>query len=313
MPTIAREIGQRPNQLSMKQFLLLLLLVSSLALQAETKEEALTKDYQAKIKQLESKLSFRTGEISLGGDLAKLNVPKEFRFLGPDDANTVLTKLWGNPDGEKPLGMLLPADVSPLSSDCWGVIITYSDEGYVKDSDADSIDYTKLLKQMKESSKASNEERRKEGYPEVELVGWATSPRYDKATHKLYWAKELKFSDSKENTLNYNIRVLGRRGFLELNAVADINDLKKIEEHTPQIVGMVDFQNGNRYADFDSKNDKVAAYGLAALVAGGIAAKAGFFKLLWVGILAMKKFIIIGVVALGGLLKKIFSRKESKG
>ena len=295
----------------MKQLLFLALLTPWLALHAEKKEEQDIKELEAKIKQVESKLHYQKGIIHLKGDLATLNVPDTFRFLGPDDAKTVITKFWGNPESEKPLGMILPADIGPLSDECWGVIVTYSDEGYVKDSDADKIDYTKLLKEMQEASKESNEERRKEGYPEVELVGWATPPHYDKAAHKLYWAKDLRFADSKEHTLNYNIRVLGRRGFLELNAVASIGDLKTIEEKTPEILSMVEFKEGNRYADFDGKTDKVAAYGLAALVAGGIAAKAGFFKALWIGILAFKKLIVVGLVAVGAFFKKLFSGKES--
>ncbi len=293
----------------MKRLLLLAFVIPCLALHAQKDKEE--DKILAKLKQIESKLNYQKGEIHLKGDLAKLNVPEQFRFLGPDDAETVITKFWGNPESEKPLGMLLPANVSAFDEQCWGVIITYSEDGYVKDSDADKIDYTKLLKEMKESAKDSNEERHKAGYPEIELIGWATPPRYDKTTHKMYWAKELRFADSKEHTLNYNIRVLGRRGVLVLNAVASMTDLKMIEEHTPEIVAMVDFKEGNRYADFDGKTDKVAAYGLAALVAGGVAAKAGFFKMLWVGLLAAKKLIIVGVVAIGAFIKKIFSKGES--
>jgi uncharacterized membrane-anchored protein len=64
-------------------------------------------------------------------------------------------------------------------------------------------------------------------------------------------------------------------------------------------------------ADFDGKTDKVAAYGLAALVAGGVAAKAGFFKALWIGLLAAKKLIIVGAIGLFALVKRIFGKKES--
>jgi uncharacterized membrane-anchored protein len=73
---------------------------------------------------------------------------------------------------------------------------------------------------------------------------------------------------------------------------------------------MVDFQDGHRYADFTEKTDKVATYGLAALVAGGVGAKAGLFKGIWLGILAFKKFAIIGVIALGAFLKKFFDNRR---
>src|SRR6185369_16086884 len=109
-----------------------------------------------------------------------------------------------------------------------------------------------------------NEARKKEGYPTVDLLGWAASPHYDGPSHKLYWAKRLKFEGDDGETLNYNIRMLGRRGVLELNAVANVDQFGEIDKQTPQILGMIDFKEGNRYADFDPKVDKVAKYGIAA-------------------------------------------------
>jgi uncharacterized membrane-anchored protein len=61
----------------------------------------------------------------------------------------------------------------------------------------------------------------------------------------------------------------------------------------PEIISMVNFLPGSRYADYRQGNDKVAAYGLAALVLGGVAAKAGLFKGLIALILVGKKFIIL--------------------
>jgi uncharacterized protein DUF2167 len=69
--------------------------------------------------QLAKNLKYQQGDIDLRGGLAKLSVPKEFNFLGPEDAETVLVKLWGNPPSEvKPLGLLIPADMTPLSTNC---------------------------------------------------------------------------------------------------------------------------------------------------------------------------------------------------
>ena len=266
---------------------------------------------------LASNLKYRQGEIDLRGGLAKLTVPPEFRFLGPEDAETVLVKLWGNPPSEiKPLGMLLPADLTPLDRNCWVVTIRYSEDGYVKDSDASKLNYDDLLKQMQKAVEAANPGRQKQGYPAVTLVGWAAAPHYDADTHKLYWARDLKFEGAQHDTLNYAIRILGRRGVLELNAVAGISQFAEIDQQTPQILSMVDFKEGNRYADFDPKTDKVATYGIAALVAGGAlaaAAKLGLFKLLWVGLLAFKKVIIVGVIALAAFFKKMFARRSGSG
>jgi len=262
--------------------------------------------------QLVKNLKYQQGDIDLRGGLAKLSVPKEFNFLGPDDAETVLVKLWGNPPSEnKPLGLLMPAGMTPLSTNCWVVTIDYSEDGYVKDNDASKINYDDLLKKMQKGIAANNKTREEHGYPAITLVGWAAPPHYDAATHKLYWAKQLKFGDEPSDTLNYSIRMLGRKGVLELNAVASIDQLSEIDRQTPQILGMVDFKEGSRYADFDPKVDKVAKYGIATLVAGGAlaaAAKLGLLKGLWVFILAAKKFIIIAIVAIAAFFKKLFKR-----
>jgi uncharacterized membrane-anchored protein len=261
------------------------------------------------LKALESSLHYQQGQITLKSGLATISLPDAFRYLSPVDAETVLFKIWGNPPGAKPLGMIVPAGMSILSPSSWAVIITYNNDGYVKDADAGKIDYSGLLQKMQEATREASKKRVEQHYPSMELVGWAAPPVYDKDTHKMYWAKEIHFGDSKHNTLNYNIRVLGRHGVLVLNAVAPMDIFPQIQEQTPDVVKMVDFTEGNRYADFNHSTDKVAAYGLAALVVGGIAAKAGFFKILLVGLLAAKKFIIIGLIAFASFFKKIFKRK----
>lgn len=284
-----------------------LLTIPSLLVRADTPAASREERLQA-MQKIADGLHYQHGDITLHGGLAKIQVPSEFRYLGPDDAEAVLTKIWGNPPGAKPLGMILPNDVGPMEHDSWAVIVTYEEDGYVKDNDASTIDYNDLLKKMKEGTKEASAERQKQGYPGIELVGWATPPRYDAREHKMYWAKELRFDGEPEPTLNYNIRMLGRRGVLVLNAVAGMNQLNDIERATPAILSMVNFQEGHRYTDFNASTDKVATYGLAALVAGGLLAKGGFFKLLIAGLLAAKKFVIIAFAAAAAGIKKFFAK-----
>ena len=295
-------------------FLVLLSILTPLF--GENPPEAPTPDQatlRANLEKIAEGLHYQDGEITLQGGLAKIHLPNGFRFLDPTNAEIVLSKIWGNPPGAKTLGMLVPTDISPASASAWAVILTYDEDGYVKDDDAEKIDYTKLLKEMQESTTEASKEREKQGFGSIQLIGWATPPRYDKSSHKMYWAKELKFDGSDENTLNYNIRLLGRRGVLVLNAVAGMEQLPAIQSATPTLLSMIDFQEGHRYSDFDSSSDKVATYGLAALVAGGIATKAGLFKGLFVALLAAKKFVIIGVIAIGAYLKKVFGKKNEQG
>jgi len=255
------------------------------------------------------------GSIELPGGVAKLNLSDDFRYLSPGDTQKLIEQGWGNPPGSaaKTLGMLIPASKNPLERGGWGVVITYTEDGHVADDDADKIDYADLLKQMQEGATAANEERKKKGYPTVTLVGWAEPPHYDKSAHKIYWAKDLEFGDTGGHTLNYFIRVLGRKGVLELNAVAGMDQLDQVKRDMGQVIGFATFGDGNRYADFDASTDKVAAYGLAALVAGGIAAKAGLFAKLLAALVALKKFILLGVAAIAGFFGKLFKKKPASG
>ncbi|HET9708860.1 MAG TPA: DUF2167 domain-containing protein [Gemmatimonadales bacterium] len=260
-----------------------------------------------------AKLSPRSGTVVISNGLATLQVPPTFRYIDAAAAKRLLTEAWGNPPAasEGVLGMLYPADVSPLDSGSWGVIISFDEDGYVNDSGAAAIDYTKLMQQMQQGVAESNEERRKDGYATVQLVGWAEQPHYNPETHKLYWAKELAFSDNTHHTLNYNVRVLGRRGVLVLNAVSSMNALPEIAQSMQNVIGFVDFNAGHRYQDFIPGADKKAAYGVAGLIVGAVAAKAGFFKLLWVGILAFKKLIVAAVAAVGVWMRRVFGKKQS--
>jgi len=254
-------------------------------------------------------LDFKSGQVTLNNGLVTLTLSEGYRFLDKADARKVLVDLWGNPPGQADaLGMIVPANFSLAGGNTWAVVITWSEEGYVKDDDADQVDYADLLKQMQAGTREANAERAKQGYPAVELVGWAEPPHYDRATHKLYWAKNLKFGDQTHNTLNYCIRALGRRGVLELNAVASMDQLPEITAAAPQILAMTDFKEGHRYVDFNPSTDQVAAYGLATLVAGGIAAKVGLLKGLWLAALAAKKFIIMGAIALVAVFRKAIAR-----
>jgi len=189
-------------------------------------------------------------------------------------------------------------------------VVTYSDDGHVSDEDAAKADYTKILKDMQEGTRDANKERKKAGYDAVDLIGWATPPHYDQANNKIYWAKELAFEGNEEHTLNYDIRALGRGGYLSLNAISGMSQLPKVEEGMQRVLGMTEFDAGHRYTEFNSSTDKVAAYGIAALVAGGLAAKAGLFAKLFAVLFAAKKIVLVGLAAVGAAIGKFFKRKS---
>jgi len=263
----------------------------------------------AQAKQLVSSLNYRQGQVALAQADAHLNLGSQFRFLDTPDARKVLETLWGNPPDDSVLGMVVPASVPLDDEHAWAVVLTESDDGHVADEDAASTDYPKLLKQMQEATEDENAERTKAGYRALHLVGWAEPPHYDSASKKLYWARELAAEGSDQHSLNYDIRVLGRSGYLSMNAVAGMGDVAAVKAGMQELLPMVEFDPGKRYADYDARTDKLAAYGIAALIGGGIAAKAGLFAKLGVLLLAAKKFIVLGLAALAGLWRKLFGKK----
>ena len=265
-------------------------------------------DAEQKAMQIVQSLQYQTGEITLLGGKAKIKLTDDFKFLDPANARKVLVDLWHNPPGAGSVtGMIVPKGF--LVTDGWAAVLQWSDVGYVKDSEYDGIDFKKMLDQLKEQNIEESKNREAAGYGQMLLTGWATAPHYDKQSHKLYWAKSFDVKRS-DQALNYDIRVLGRNGVMELSMLADMSELSQIEAKVPAILSMVDFTDGNRYTDYKPGTDKVAAYGIAGLIAGGVLAKAGFFKAIWIALLAAKKFIIIAVVAIGAWIKRLLGGRK---
>jgi uncharacterized membrane-anchored protein len=264
--------------------------------------------YAADKPEAESKLpefAWKTGSITIGANLATIALPDGYRFLESKDARLVLEEVWGNPKDPGVLGLMFPPNQGPETEDGWAVVVSWDDSGYVKDDDARSINYSDLLKQMQEDTSEGNKARKKAGYPTVDLLGWAEQPHYDATKKTLYWAKRLKFEGTEEPQLNYNMRVLGRRGVLELNPLGAESVLSKIREAAPVLLSATSFTAGNRYEDFsESSGDKVAAYGIAGLLGVGLLAKAGILKLL------LKPLIIVGAIIVGVVGKIMAGRKN---
>ena len=264
--------------------------------------------YMAWAKEIWDSIDRKTGVIKLDEAGAVLNVPENFYYLNPKDSEKVLIDVWGNPPGQTTLGMLFPVDMTPFDNDSWAVTIEYEEDGYVSDEDADDIDYNDLLIQMREDTLASSKARVKEGYESIELIGWASPPYYDSNEKKLHWAKEIKFGDQELNTLNYNIRVLGRKGVLILNFIAGMDQKAAIDSNIETVLALAEYDQGSKYSDFNPEIDKVAAYGLGALVVGKIIAKTGFLA---VTLVFLKKFGVFILIGIGALFKSIFFRKKA--
>lgn len=272
---------------------------------------------QAQAQAFFESLHRQTGEIMVAQGKVRLTVPETHYFIGPEDARRVIVDVWGNPPETGNVeGMIFPADGNPAAGS-WGAVVEYSADGYVADSDAATTDYDQLLRDMQKSAEDANATRTENGFPTVTLVGWAESPHYDSAAHKIYWGRQLRFGGEESDTLNYDIRVLGREGYLMVSFISSMPELEAIRASTPAVLSMTEFTDGNRYADYREGVDQRAAYGIGGLIAGGalaaVAQKTGLIAL----ILAFgKKFIVLiglGIAALFGAVRRMLGGKPKDG
>ena len=91
-----------------------------------------------------------------------------------------------------------------------------------------------------------------------------------------------------------------------MNAVAGMEDLEAVRSGMAGLVDRVEFQEGHRYEDFDPGMDRIAAYGIGALIAGKLSAKTGLLKVLFGLLLAGKKFTVFALVAVLAFGQRIF-------
>lgn len=237
--------------------------------------------------------------------IAEIDVPADFFFLDGDQTRALMQS-YGEPISGQELGMLTSTNVD------WSVFFDYADVGYVKDDDKDELDADKLLKAIKAGNDEGNKERRRNGVAPLNLIGWEQEPRYDDASHNLEWA--IRFESGGQPILNYNTRLLGRKGYMSVVLVVEPDALQATLPAFQSLLAGYDYQDGESYAEYQS-GDKVAKYGLAALVVGGAAvgaAKLGLFA--WL-IPFLKKgwyLIVAAVAAVGSFFKRIFLKKTDR-
>jgi uncharacterized membrane-anchored protein len=237
-------------------------------------------------------------------ETALLKLPEGYRFVDGDITRKLLQGA-GEPTSGDELGMVRPAEGD------WSVFFDFSDDGYVKDDDKDKLDADKLLSAIKKGNDYANKQRKKMGYAPLNIVGWEQKPNYNPETHNLEWA--IRAESEGRPVLNYNTRILGRRGVTEVVLVCEPDELSTILPTFKDLLAGFAYVQGESYAEYRA-GDKVAKYGLAALVTGGAVAVAAKTGLLAGLILFLKKGWKIVVVAVVGLLagiKKLFAGRGS--
>jgi uncharacterized membrane-anchored protein len=237
-------------------------------------------------------------------DNSTFSLPADYLFTDGDGARTLLEAM-GNFTNGSEQGLLL----SPERD--WFVVFEFSDDGYVKDDDKDQLDADKMLQAIKEGNEAANAERKRRGISPLHILGWEQPPRYNETTHNLEWATRAESDGGL--SVNYNTRLLGRRGVMEVTLVCAPEILAATLPAYEELLGSFSYRSGETYAEFRS-GDKVAQYGLAALVLGGAAA-AGAKLGLFAGLLAFLKkgwkLVVVVIAGIAAGIGKLFGRRRA--
>ncbi len=270
-----------------------LLLVATRVEAQETEGEPLS-DFEKTVQSIDWTLG--PNQFSVGG-LGTLNIPEGYAAAGATDTKRFLRSL-GNIASDE-LAMVCPETLG------WWIDFTFDACGYVKDDEKDDLDAGVILEALRKNQDEANKLRRARGLNELVITGWAMKPYYDESLHSLAWAITLR-EPGGESTVNFSVRLLGRRGVLNGTYVSTLDDFRTNLPAAKELLRGFQFQQGQKYSDF-RKGDKIAEYGLGALIAGGglaLAAKSGLLKYIWK--------IVVGVfVAISAFFRKIFGGKST--
>lgn len=250
----------------------------------------------------------KTGMIPFSECHASLEVPEGFVFLDSKQSKKLLVDYWNNPESRMSnvLGTLILKGAKAFYQISVAYVISYDNCGYIKDDDANSIDYDELLKQLQQECKTENDSLPKE--QRMWLTGWAVPPQYISSSHTLIWAKY--FSSEAGSVVNYDMRVLGKDGLISVNAVISNTDIEEVKELQDLIVNSIQYNNGFKYSDFDETRDKVSDWTIGGLIAGGVLAKTGFFSKIGILLLKMWKIVVIGLIGIGAAIRRFFKKNE---
>lgn len=230
---------------------------------------------------------------------SSLTVPEGYVFLDAANTDKFLELNQNIPGGNEV--MIAPEDLH------WSAYLSFEDDGYVKDDE--KIDAAALLKAMQEGTEEANKERRRRGWRELHVLDWAVPPAYNSDNKRLEWATLLQGDGAR--SVNFSTKVLGRRGHTSVILATGEDGLAESRPQLEQVLAGYTFNQGDRYADW-VPGDKVAEYGLAALVLGGaaaIATKKGFWAVLGGFLAAGWKFMAAGAVALLAGIRRFFGKK----
>ncbi|WP_162009679.1 DUF2167 domain-containing protein [Methylocystis heyeri] len=245
------------------------------------------------------------GRVFLEGEQAR-------KLLGIDPAS------WD----DATLGVVLPVASGPK----WIAYVDLMSDGYIKDDEGKSLDAGNLLAAYKSEVDSQNPGRARLGLTPLEVTGWLTEPSYD-AKHHLSSCIGATAQGSKnpdDSIVNCTSFALGRDGAVKVVVSGDEAGFAQFKGEAPALVDTIVFDKGKGYEDADLSMDRVAGYGLSALVTGAVALKkltgaaaaattvkkVGLFSLIAAKIFKAWKLLLAGAALLAAGARLIARKRQ---
>lgn len=240
-------------------------------------------------------LPWQTSGRGTIGALASLEASPEARYL-PGIQSAQYLSLKGNPEqtGQR---VVAPPDGS------WFATYSYEPSGHVDDSG--DLRAEELMKALLRDEETSNRKRAEAGLPSLHITGWEMEPQYDSSTNSLQWGLRIR-SDDGQDILNRTVRILGREGYVSGTLVTTQGMTTPAIMAFDAVNRTVRFERGSKYIEF-REGDRIAQYGMSALVTGGVGAVAiktgaaqGIFAALFTGIEGISAIVAAMLTAMYG-------------
>ena len=238
--------------------LIALLVLAAPARAQDAKSDAIAKE-------IEQMTWLENTTVTLPDSHGRLIIPDDYAAIVGHDALRMLEITNGKPSNKK-------SEANVFSSDLKAQIdFDFIGTGYVSEDDWNTFDPKALLQSVIEATEEQNKERRAEGLPEMHAVKWLHQPTYNISNHTAFWA--IQGTDSNGGGIvNSTALRLGRTGFERLVLIEDIKDYKPVGSPLDLMLASFSFSPGDTYEDH-LNTDKIAGYGIAALVGTVVGAK----------------------------------------
>lgn len=246
------------------------------------------------------------------GSVATIDLPEGVVFVPRPQADRAMRAL-GNTVSPTLIGLVVNRNAS------WLGIVQFIDEGHIADDDAKNWNVDELYKVLKDGTEADNAQRIARGYTPIEVAGWVEKPTYDAANRRLVWSVAVRdkgATSDADAAVNYNTYVLGRVGYLSLNLIDDRARIEQVKPVAKDLLSRIAFVPGKRYDEFNASTDRIAEYGIAALIGGVAAKKLGLLAIVFAFAAKFAKVALVvaagGLYAVRGFLGRLFGGGRSR-